>query len=193
MLSNLRNFFAFAERSEQAMNLPAEILYQKCLSHSRNPALFEKGGVEDTLDGRFDSLCLSVGCVMHRLALVSDTHKQTAKDVSQQIFDIFCADMDLTLREMGVGDLGVSKRVKVMSEAFVGRLSAYREALTQNDAGALEQALLRNLYRSETPSASDLKQAQMLAQKLTEFITKLSRLEDEALLTAKIELPPIVM
>ena len=82
MFSRLRNFFAFAERSEAAMNAPAETLYQLCLTHSRDPQLFLTGGVEDTLDGRFDSLCLSVGCVMHRLALVSDKHQQQAKQTS---------------------------------------------------------------------------------------------------------------
>ncbi|MGB0206588.1 MAG: ubiquinol-cytochrome C chaperone family protein [Candidatus Puniceispirillaceae bacterium] len=191
MFSRLRNFFAFAERSEAAMNAPAETLYQLCLTHSRDPQLFLTGGVEDTLDGRFDSLCLSVGCVMHRLALVSDTHQQQAKQTSQQLFDIFCSDMDLTLREMGVGDLGVSKRVKTMSEAFIGRLTAYREALTQNDKTALEDALLRNLYRSQTPSDTQKKQAQILATQVLTCIGRLSKLEDGDVLSASIELPPI--
>ena len=193
MLSTLRKFFAFADRREQAMNMPAEQLYQKCLTHSRNPALFDKGGVADTLDGRFDSLCLSVSCVMHRLAIVSDEHKQSAKAISQQIFDIFCADMDLTLREMGVGDLGVSKRVKLMSEAFIGRLTAYREALNHPDDDAFEQALLRNLYRCERPSAQQTKYAKQLAQSLAACISALSTLEDEAVLSASIELPEIVI
>ena len=173
------------------MNAPAETLYQLCLTHSRDQQLFLTGGVEDTLDGRFDSLCLSVGFVMHRLALVSDTHQQQAKQTSQQLFDIFCSDMDLTLREMGVGDLGVSKRVKTMSEAFIGRLTAYREALTQNDKTALEDALLRNLYRSETPSDTQKKQAQILATQVLTCIGTLSKLEDGDVLSASIELPPI--
>jgi len=192
MLSKLRNFFAFAERSEAAMNAPAETLYQLCLSHSRDPELFLKAGVEDTLDGRFDSLCLSVGCVMHRLAQMSDAHQQQAKQTSQHLFDIFCSDMDLTLREMGVGDLGVSKRVKTMSEAFIGRLTAYCEALTKNDIKALEEALLRNLYRSDTPSDTQTQQAHMLADRVAKFTGKLAKLEDEDILSARIELPPIV-
>ena len=81
MFSRLRKFFAFAERGEAAMNAPAETLYQLCLTLTETQ-LFLTGGVEDTLDGRFDSLCLSVGCVMHRLAMVSDTHQQRAKQTT---------------------------------------------------------------------------------------------------------------
>ena len=99
--------------------------------------------------------------------------------------------MDLTLREMGVGDLGVSKRVKTMSEAFIGRLTAYREALTQHDKTALEDALLRNLYRSQTPSDTQKKQAQILATQVLTCIGRLSKLEDGDVLSASIELPPI--
>ena len=60
------------------------------------------------------------------------------------------ADMDLSLREMGAGDIGVSKRVRVMAEAFLGRLDAYVTALDSNDRVALGAALLRNLFRDDT-------------------------------------------
>ena len=59
------------------------------------------------------------------------------------------ADMDLSLREMGAGDIGVSKRVRVMSEAFFGRLQAYVTAIDNNDRIALEAALRRNLFRDD--------------------------------------------
>ena len=55
--------------------------------------------------------------------------------------------MDLSLLEMGVGDIGVSKRVRVMAEAFLGRLDAYVIALDNNDRAALGAALRRNLFR----------------------------------------------
>jgi cytochrome b pre-mRNA-processing protein 3 len=57
------------------------------------------------------------------------------------------ADMDLSLREMGAGDLGVSKRVRVMAEAFMGRLDAYTTAIDNDDREALAEALERNLLR----------------------------------------------
>ena len=68
-------------------------------------------------------------------------------ELSQGLFDAMFQDMDLTLREMGVGDMGVGKRVKFMSEAYMGRLTAYDKALQQEDNTALVDALHRNLYR----------------------------------------------
>ena len=72
------------------------------------------------------------------------------KEISQQLFDSMFADMDLSLREMGAGDIGVSKRVRVMAEAFLGRLDAYVTALDNNDRVALNAALLRHLFRDDT-------------------------------------------
>ena len=71
------------------------------------------------------------------------------KEISQQLFDSMFADMDLSLREMGAGDIGVSKRVRVMAEAFLGRLDAYVTALDNNDRAALGAALRRNLFRDD--------------------------------------------
>ena len=71
------------------------------------------------------------------------------KELSQQLFDSMFADMDLSLREMGAGDIGVSKRVRVMSEAFFGRLQAYVTAIDNNDRAALGAALRRNLFRDD--------------------------------------------
>ena len=66
------------------------------------------------------------------------------------------ADMDLSLREMGAGDLGVSKRVRVMAEAFMGRLDAYTTAIDNDDRAALAEVLERNLLRgAKKPDASN--------------------------------------
>lgn len=62
------------------------------------------------------------------------------------------SDMDLSLREMGAGDIGVSKRVRVMAEAFMGRLESYAGALDSGDREALGAALGRNLLRGDVPA-----------------------------------------
>ena len=99
-----------------------------------------------SVDGRFDSLSLVVILIMRRLK-----HCGTdGKEISQQLFDSMFNDMDLSLREMGAGDIGVSKRVRVMAEAFLGRLDAYVTALDNNDRVALGAALRRNLFRDDT-------------------------------------------
>ena len=76
------------------------------------------------------------------------------KEISQQLFDSMFADMDLSLREMGAGDIGVSKRVRVMAEAFMGRLEAYVTALDNDDRTALAAALQRNLFRDDKSNDS---------------------------------------
>ena len=121
----------------------AEALYHTILQASRNPVLYGQYGVEDSIDGRFDCLCLFQSLVMRRL---TGRQEQLGK-LSQDLFDAMFADMDMTLREMGVGDMGVGKRVKFMSEAYMGRLAAYDNALNQDDNQVLEQAIQRNLFR----------------------------------------------
>lgn len=174
---------------------PAERLYQLCLSHSRNPELYAEYGVSDTLDGRFDSLCLSLAVVLHRLAQCKSEHKTQAAEQSQQVFDIFCADMDLTLREMGVGDLGVAKRVKKMSEAFLGRLSAYRSALEMDDEPALADALRRNLFRQDDADTQmkdekTEREIALLIKAIYAVSNDCAEQKDEAILSAQLKLQP---
>ena len=56
---------------------------------------------------------------------------KAAADLSQALFDHFCDDMDANLREMGVGDLTVPKRMQAFGEAFYGRAAAYDLALAR--------------------------------------------------------------
>jgi cytochrome b pre-mRNA-processing protein 3 len=132
-------------RSGGRQQSPAEKLYYRLLKLSRQPEFYTKGGVPDSFDGRFDMLCLITMLVMRRLRQLDG-----AGDLSQQLFDALFADMDLTLREMGLGDLGVGKRVRTMSEAFMGRLKAYDSALQEKDNKGLQEALQRNLYRGQS-------------------------------------------
>ena len=84
--------------------------------------------------------------VMHRLK----EQGKAAERLSQWLFDEMFLDMDRALREMGVGDMGIGRRVRTMGKAFFGRVEAYDIAMS-GPPGALEEALSRNLYRGETP------------------------------------------
>ena len=185
MNSIWQRILSFGSANVSQQESTAERLYQLSLSHSRNPQLFADFGVEDSLDGRFDSLCLSMAVTLNRLAHCEAAFQEQAKQLSQQVFDIFCADMDLTLREMGVGDLGVAKRVKAMSEAFLGRLKAYREALEKEDLDSLEEALRRNLYRQKHEAG-----AKELAQAVHNCVSHLAAQKDDHICTTKIDLIP---
>ena len=140
---------------------PAERLYQSILQASRQPNLYTEFEVHDHLDSRFDMLCLHISLLMGRLRMLpEDVHKP----LNQELFDRFFADMDFTLREMGVGDLGVGKRVRKMSEAFMGRLLAYTKSLERNDKRELALVLARNIRRSHDSNDADRRMADYVLQ-----------------------------
>jgi cytochrome b pre-mRNA-processing protein 3 len=114
-------------------------LYSICVVQARQPVFYQKFAVPDTVDGRFDMLLLHVWLVMRCLG----RHPQ----VKQQLFDLMFADMDRSLREMGVGDMSISKKMRPMIQAFYGRAQAYEKALGGN-GDALTDVLQRNLYGS---------------------------------------------
>lgn len=121
--------------------VPARALYQAIVDQARQPAFYSNCGVPDSLDGRFELIALHSFLVMHRL---KQDHERTA-GLAQELFDILFFDMDVSLREMGVGDLGVGRRVKAMAQGFYGRVAAYEGGL---DSGSqvLAEALARNLF-----------------------------------------------
>lgn len=120
-------------------------LYGAAVAAARNPWFFGPLGIPDTLDGRFDVVGLHVALLIRRLR--NDPDPRGAA-LAQAVFDAMFADMDLNLREMGVGDLTVGKRVKRMWEAFHGRCRAYEAALDDGDGTTLATALDRNVWRA---------------------------------------------
>lgn len=120
-------------------------LYQSARSQSRHPVFYANWGVADTMDGRFDVLSLHVALLMARLGQMG---KQGQK-LAQAVFDEMFRDIDQTLRETGVGDLGVPKHMAKMMKAFNGRAHAYAAAMGKDDNAALETAIARNVYRLE--------------------------------------------
>jgi cytochrome b pre-mRNA-processing protein 3 len=112
---------------------------------ARDPELFEACAIPDTLDGRFDSLALHAALMIDRLR-----REQDGEALAQAFFDAMFRHLDLTLREIGVQDLGVGRRIKIMAEGFHGRALAYRRALADSP-GALHEALRRNAYGGRSP------------------------------------------
>lgn len=127
--------------------------YGCIVERARQPLFYTAWEVPDTLDGRFELLALHAFLVLNRL---KRDHAATA-DFAQALFDAMFADLDRALREMGVGDLGVGRRVKEMAAGFYGRIAAYEKGLA--DAPALIAALRRNLYGTTAPSEAQLAQA----------------------------------
>lgn len=122
---------------------PAERLYLTLVEQARRPEFYAGLGVPDTLDGRFDMIALHTILLIARLKAVG----RDGGRLAQGVFDIMFDDMDRNLREIGVGDLSVGRRVKAMARGFYGRAAAYEAALAGGGgAGALEAALARNVY-----------------------------------------------
>ncbi len=125
----------------------AQALYGAVVEQARRPIFYRDLGVPDTLDGRFDMVVLHAFLVLRRLK----AEGQAQGPVGQALFDLMFADMDASLREMGVGDLSVGKKVKQMATGFYGRVAAYEQGL-EAGAAALGEALRRNLYGTVEPT-----------------------------------------
>ena len=132
----------------QPLRDAADRAYGAIVGQARLPEFFTALGVPDTLDGRFELICLHAFLLLRRLK----TEGATAASLGQQIVDTMFADFDRSLREIGTGDLSVGRQVKRMAEAFYGRIRAYEDGLAGDDE-ALRAALQRNVYgtASATP------------------------------------------
>lgn len=119
-----------------------ERLYGAIVAQSRRVEFYTDFAVPDTMEGRFEMVVLHTVLVCHRLKDGSELERA----LSQDVFDAFAADMDRTLRELGVGDLSVPKKMKKVGEAFYGRAAAYDAALAERGDDALAQALARNIF-----------------------------------------------
>jgi cytochrome b pre-mRNA-processing protein 3 len=155
-----------------------EAIYGMIVTQAREPLLYRDLGVPDTVNGRFDLLLLHLWLVLRRLRPI-----EGGVELTQTLFDCFCDDMDANLREMGVGDLAVPKRMRAFGEAFYGRLAAYDMALTEGEA-ALAQALCKNILNGEK-----IEQARQLASYATAAIAALAKSDDATLLGASFRFP----
>lgn len=123
-------------------------IYGAAVRAARNPVFFAELAVPDTLDGRFDLVGLFAALAIRRLRLLP----APGPNLAQAVFDAMFADMDFNLRELGVGDLSLPRKMKAMWEAFHGRAIAYEAPLADADAGGLALALARNVWRGALPA-----------------------------------------
>lgn len=117
-------------------------VYSAIVAQSRQPAFYAEWGVPDTVTGRFDMISLHLVLLFRRLR----ADKKDGAAFSQAVFDLFFLDMDRSLREMGVSDIGVPKKIQKMGNLFYGLLGAVNEAMDAGDHARLVQALRRNLF-----------------------------------------------
>ena len=162
--------------------------YTAIMALARRPDHYSDGAVPDSFDGRFDMLAAHVHVMLRRLR----SEGVARDDIGQALFDIFFRDMDQAMREAGVGDLGVGKKIRKMAQAYYGRAAAYDEALgkaapvkqSAKAKTALADVLQRNLY-PDTPDAADAKKLKALASYLLAFENKLAEVTLDNILAGK--------
>jgi len=123
MLQNL-----FRTRLRERLGQP---LYEAAVRQARDPAFYTRLGVADRIDARFELYTL------HVLLLV------------MHLFNVYVSALDHALRELGVGDVSVGKKMRKLGEALYGRMANYEPALRDGDVEALAASLARNVYESE--------------------------------------------
>ena len=155
-----------------------EAIYGMIVTQAREPLFYRDLGVADTVNGRFDLLLMHLWLVLRRLKAA-----EGGKELSQALFDHFCNDMDDNLRELGVSDLKVPKRMQAFGEAFYGRTAAYDLALSEGRE-ALAQALCKNVLNGER-----IEQARRLAAYTEAAMTALAGEGDAVLLSGRFRFP----
>ncbi|MGE0754485.1 MAG: ubiquinol-cytochrome C chaperone family protein [Alphaproteobacteria bacterium] len=137
MLSTVKKIF-----SSSPYTYEAHAAYNALVNQARSPWFYARQNVPDTVDGRFDLIVLHLFLLANRLQ--QDVSTQTSEFV-RVLSEVFFADMDRSLREMGSTDTGTGKRVNAMAQAFYGRLQTYEKHI--GNPQAMKESLRRNLYR----------------------------------------------
>jgi cytochrome b pre-mRNA-processing protein 3 len=163
--------FNYFRRPDLSPAPTIEVIYGMIVTRTREPVFYREMGVPDTVGGRFDLLLLHLWIVLRRMRTTKG-----GMEPAQALFDRFCEDMDDNLREMGVGDLAVPRRMQGFGEAFYGRSRAYDLALGQGSE-ALARAIAKNILNGD-----GLDHAQALAAYTMDSVASLAAYEDAAVL-----------
>jgi cytochrome b pre-mRNA-processing protein 3 len=136
----LQNLFRTRPRER-----PGQPLYEAAVRQARDPAFYTRLGVADRIDARFELYTLHVLLLVMRLRDEGDR----GAEIGQDLFNVYVSALDHALRELGVGDVSVGKKMRKLGEALYGRMTVYEPALRDGDAEALSASLARNVYESE--------------------------------------------
>ena len=161
----------FGKRLEETI---PEVLYGAVMAQARNAELFTKMGLPDTVIGRFDALALHVYLFSRRMAF---DNSSASSSLSQEVFDLFIADLDRALRELGVGDTSVPKRKKKMVRSFYGQIEDFDQPLLDENIKLLTEKVAER-YLKENPDASP-----NLAQYMVDAAGKLADQKSEDILS----------
>jgi len=135
-------------------------LYGSVMTHSRSPEFFTDFSIPDTVMGRFDMLSLHIYLLARRFREIGTP---IAMDLSQEVFDLYVADVERALRELGIGDTSVPKKKKKMIRSFYGQIDDFDEPINQNDEETLSQKIA-------TRYLSDQDDANLHSKMITKYV-----------------------
>jgi cytochrome b pre-mRNA-processing protein 3 len=158
-----------------------EALYASIVAAARQPAFYSDWNVPDTPLGRFEMLSLHMFLFQHRMRLEAGA----SRELAQILIDDFFEDVDHSLRELGIGDMGIPKRMKKLARMYYGRTAAYDDALERNDNEALTAALARNIR----PDIAGWPEAARLANYVAGAVKALGAQDSETIRRGSISFP----
>ena len=142
----LKNLFRSRERTR-----PGLALYEAAVAQARQPGFYRDLGVTDQIDARFELYTLHVLLLVMRLREEPAPNALAGAEAGQDLFDVYVSALDNSLRELGVHDVTMAKKMRKLGEALYGRMTAYEPAIREEDAATLAAGLARNVY--ENPEA----------------------------------------
>ncbi len=173
-----KSILGFGRRSNTEV---IDALYGEIVAAARQPAFYAQWDVPDSPLGRYEMLSVHMFLFLERARGGSEG----LAGVAQELTDEFFKDVEHSLRELGIGDLGVPKRMKKLARMFYGRAEAYRVSLAAPDDAALAAALARNV----TPGDEDWPHAADLAGYVRRALAHLAGQGEDALLRGQVSFP----
>lgn len=173
-----KSILGFGRRSSREVS---DALYEAIVASARQTFFYSDCGVPDTPLGRFEMLSVHMFLFLER----ARRGPAVLNELAQELIDEFFKDVEHSLRELGIGDVGVPKRMKKLAKMFYGRAEAYREALAAQDTPALAAALARNVC----PERPDWPQAGTVAAYVEHAHAMLATQEESELLAGRIRFP----
>lgn len=169
-----KSILGFGRRSNRHV---VDALYEAIVASARQPHFYSRWAVPDTPLGRYEMLSLHMVLFLERAR-----NGEGLGEAAQEVTDEFFKDLDHSLRELGINDISMPKRMKKLARMFYGRAEAYRAALAENDLGALAGALARNVR----PDEAGWPHAAHLAAYAAAAADALAAQDDAALLAGRI-------
>jgi cytochrome b pre-mRNA-processing protein 3 len=162
-------------------------LFGRIVTQARIPEFYRDFKVADTMEGRFEMIVLHVALVLRRLK----REGVAGQRLGQAVMEALVATMDDALRQIGIGDMGVPRRIQKTAAALIERTRDYEAGLAEDNSDEkLASALSQHIY-GNPPDASTLIHAAALARYIRASDMLLATVPADALFSGRITFAPV--